>query len=172
MIAASVVVTVVLAQSGMITRFLNATSHLKILETFLAGSLFTSAFTTPIAIGFLGTIARTTSVVQTALIGALGSVCGDLVIFKFVRDRLSEDVLGLLGKKGSTRLRHIFHRRIFHWFTPFVAALIFASPLPDELGVMLLGFVHTKTALFLPYSYVANFIGILIIGLLARAFPS
>ena len=122
-----------------------------------------------VSIGVTVWLARSTSVVQTALIGALGALCGDLVIFKFVRDRLSEDILALMGRKGSTRLKHIFHKRIFHWLTPFVAAMIFASPLPDELGIMLLGFVHTKTVMFLPYSYAANFIGILIIGLLARA---
>lgn len=168
----SIAVTVWLVQSGIVGGFLAATSTFKVLETFLAGTLFTSAFTTPVAIGFLAEIARASSVLQTALIGAAGAVCGDLVIFKFVRDRLAEDIFGLLGKKGSHRLLHIFHKRIFHWLSPFIAAMIFASPLPDELGVMLLGFVHTKTVMFLPYSYVANFIGILIIGLLARAFPS
>ena len=49
-----------------------------------------------------------------------------------------------------------------------LGGIIIASPFPDELGISLLGFTKTKTNAFIPVSLVFNFIGILLIGIVAR----
>jgi hypothetical protein len=46
--------------------------------------------------------------------------------------------------------------------------LIIASPFPDELGLMLMGLSKTNTKVFILLSFVLNFIGILVMGLLLR----
>ena len=158
-----------LAKSGFLDKLIGTTQNIKIFESFVAGSFFTSAFTTAPAIAVLGKIAAASSVFWTAVLGGLGALCGDLILFKFIRDRFADDLLALIGKKRRDQIRHVFHRKIFRWFTPFVAALIIASPLPDELGVTLLGFAKSRTPIFILFSYLANFTGILIIGLLARS---
>ncbi|MEK7557169.1 MAG: hypothetical protein AAB538_04290, partial [Patescibacteria group bacterium] len=50
----------------------------------------------------------------------------------------------------------------------FLAGIIIASPLPDEIGIALLGFMKTRKKDFFLLSLVANFLGILAIGLVAR----
>ena len=56
----------------------------------------------------------------------------------------------------------------FYWLSSFLAAAIIASPLPDELGLMILGFIHFNTKKFLPIAFVLNFLGILAITLFAQ----
>ena len=67
------------------------------------------------------------------------------------------------------RLRALFKMKFFRWFTFFLGGIIIASPLPDELGIGLLGFSKMKVSWFVPVSFVFNFIGICLIGLVARA---
>ena len=96
--------------------------------------------------------------------GAIGSVIGDLIIFRFVRDRISDDFIALFQQVKIKRLVHILHLEIFRFLTPFIGALLVASPLPDEIGLAMMGISKIKTRYFIPISYFLNFIGILLIG--------
>jgi polyferredoxin len=166
----SVVVAITLVKTGLIIKFLNLTHGFWFIDSFLAGLFFTSAFTTAPAIATLGGIAQYNSVISVAIFGGLGALCGDLIIFRFMRDRLSEDFIYLLKQQSKKeRITSIFKLKFFRWFTFFLGALIIASPLPDELGIMMMGFSKTKISLFIPVSFIFNSIGILIIGLIVRA---
>lgn len=170
LIALSILVSIILAKTHVLTQALTSTAELELLGTFIAGMFFTSIFTTAPAIATLGEIALVQSVFVTAVIGALGSVAGDFLIFRFVKDRLSSDVIEVLRYEGVLkRLRAVFKLRFFRWFTFFLGGLVIASPLPDELGIALLGFSKMKTSWFFLLSFVFNFLGILGIGLAARA---
>lgn len=130
---------------------------------------FTSIFTTTPAIVTLGAIAQSSqSVLPVAIFGGLGALCGDLIIFRFMRDRLGEDITRLIKNSGNGRLRSIVRLKFFRWLTFFLGALVIASPLPDELGLAMMGFSKIKTSLFIPVSFVFNFLGILVIGLIAK----
>lgn len=169
LVAASIAFAVWLVRSNVINHLLVYAGEVKYIESFVAGMFFTSVFTTPVAIVVLGEISQHSSPLTAAFFGSLGALVGDLVLFTFIKDRVSGDLLALIGKKGRGRLFHIAERRLFRWFSPLIAAFIIASPLPDELGVMFLGFAKTRTPVFMLFSLVANFLGILVIGLLAAA---
>ena len=166
----SVLFAIVLAKTNVLTNVLSATAELELLATFIAGMFFTSVFTTAPAIATLGEISLSQSVFVTAVIGALGSVVGDLLIFRFVRDRVASDILELLREEGMLRrLRKVFKFRHFRWFTLLLGGILIASPLPDELGIALLGFSTVRTKYFVMLSFGFNFLGIVAIGLTARA---
>lgn len=167
-IAASIAFAVWLSKSGVLHAFLMARGGFEPLESFIAGMFFTSAFTTAPAIAAIAHIAQSTPVLQTAFLGGLGALSGDLILYLFVRDRFSNDLMSLFNRGDARRIRHIFKYKFFRWFSPFVAAVIFASPLPDELGIMLLGLVKTRAFIFIPFSFLANFLGILAIAALSR----
>ncbi|HLD60922.1 MAG TPA: hypothetical protein VJA27_02200 [Patescibacteria group bacterium] len=153
--------------------FLHAFRGSEMLASFVAGTFFTSIFTTAPAMVALGEIAQEGSVLTTAFFGALGAVIGDLILFRFVRDGVSEDIEYLLRKIKKEKISlfrgKFFHLKIFRYLWPLIGALIIASPLPDELGLMILGLSKTKTNIFIPLSFSFNFLGILAIGLIARA---
>jgi hypothetical protein len=170
LIALSVLVAVILIRTQVLSNILTSTKESEIIGSFIAGMFFTSIFTTAPAIASLGEIAHANSVPLTAFIGALGAVVGDMVIFRFVRDRFSGHLLSLVGSKGSiARLKTLFRLRFFKWLTFLVGDFIIASPLPDELGISLLGFSRTRLSLFIPLSFTFNFLGILFIGIIAKS---
>ena len=170
-IGASIGAAVFLLQSELLIRILTSTKEIEFIGSFIAGTFFTSVFTTAPAIVALGEIAHANSVLWTALFGALGAVVGDLLIFRFVRDRFSEHLLALLAHQGGRRrVRAMFQLKAFRWITFLLAGMIIASPLPDELAMSLLGFSKISASRFIPLSFVFNFLGILVIGLVAKAF--
>ena len=170
LIAVSVLVAVILSQTHALTRILTSTQELELIGTFIAGMFFTSVFTTAPAIATLGEISLVQPLFLTAFLGALGSVLGDLLIFRFVKDRVASDVLELLKPQSTfRRLKAVFKLKFFRRFTFLLAALVIASPLPDELGIAMLGFSKMSTRYFAMFSLVFNFFGIYLIGLAARA---
>ncbi len=165
----SIAFTLWLVKSDALGRFLETTRSATLLESFLGGMFFTSIFTTVPALVFLGKISQSNPILLTSFFGGLGALCGDMILFSFTKDRLSNDLMALMGKTGARQLRDIFRSKLFRGFSPFIAALIIASPLPDELGIMLLGFAKTKTPLFVLFSFTANFLGILAVSAIARS---
>lgn len=169
-IALSVVIAVALAKTDVLIKILTSTQELELLGSFIAGMFFTSVFTTAPAIVTLGEIARANSILPTAVFGAMGAVVGDLIIFRFIRDRFSEHLMELVKHQGAgKRIKVLFKLKLFRWLTFLVGGLIIASPFPDELGISLLGFSKMRTSWFIPLSFSFNFIGILLIGWVAKA---
>lgn len=165
----SVLIAIVLAKTGVLVDILASSKKLELFGSFIAGMFFTSVFTAAPATVVLAEIAQVNSIFLVALFGGVGALIGDMVIFRFVKNRLSEDILYLLKKSKSERLLSIFRLRLFRWSIAFLGALVIASPLPDELGLMMLGFSKMKTPLFIPISFLFNSLGILVIGLIAKA---
>ncbi|MBI2612625.1 hypothetical protein HYW59_02320 [Candidatus Kaiserbacteria bacterium] len=169
LIALSILVALMLAKTHVLTKLFTSTTELELLGTFMAGMFFTSIFTTAPAMATLGEIALTQSIFLTAFVGALGSVVGDLLIFRFVRDRMAADIIELLREEGVLRrARKLFKFRHYRSLTLLLGGLILASPLPDELAIALLGFSNMSTRYFAYLSFVFNFFGIVGIGLTAR----
>jgi len=169
LLAASVVLAVAIVQTDAVGELLLWVGEGFVLASFIAGLFFTSVFTAAPAIVVLGELSVEGNILIVALIGALGSVIGDLLLFTFVRRRVSADATFLLNGPRLHRVARVFRRRHFRRVLPILGALIIASPLPDELGLTLLGISSIKMRSFLLLSYVMNAAGILIIGLIARA---
>jgi len=168
-IALSVLIAIILVKTKVLVSILASSKELELFGSFIAGIFFTSIFTVAPATVVLAEIAQINSIFLVAILGGIGAMIGDMIIFRFVKNRLFEDILYLLKKSKSERLISIFRLKIFRWSIAFLGALIIASPLPDEFGLMMMGFSKIKTSLFIPISFLLNFLGIMIIGLIARA---
>ena len=134
------------------------------LGAFLAGTLFVSIFTVATGALILFTLAEYLHPVEIALIAGLGAVVGDLIIFRLVKDNLVGEIEDIyknhLGGKDISRL---LHTKYFHWTLPVIGAIIIASPLPDELGVSLMGMSNMTIHRFMIISFVLNSIGIFLV---------
>jgi hypothetical protein len=169
-IALSITVAVILAKTGALESLLISTQDLKVFSNLLAGIFFVSIFTIAPASAVLIEIAKVNSAWTVALFGGIGALIGDLLIFHFVKDNLTKDINWLMGKTKQKRIVSIFRLKLFRWLVPFVGALIVASPLPDEVGLAMMGLSKMKTKIFVPISFTLNFLGILIICLIAKGF--
>ena len=142
------------------------------LGAFIAGILFVWIFTMPTALLILLTLSQsgTLSPIEIGIIAGAGAVLGDLVIFKFVRDGLSSEIEELYQEYGPKHLQHVLNSKYFHWTLPIIGAIMIASPLPDELGVSLLGISKMRSYNFILLSFFLNSLGIYTIIALGQIF--
>lgn len=165
----SVIIAVVLAKTGALKEILAGLQGWRFLGSLLAGVFFVSIFTVTPAAVVLVEIALSNSAWEVALFGGIGALIGDLLIFRFIKDSLSEDIKWLIKKTRQEKLMSIFKLKLFRWLVLLIGALIIASPLPDEIGLTMMGLSKMKTVVFIPISFLLNFLGILIIGLIAKS---
>lgn len=166
----SFIIAVALVKTRMLDDILFAAQEMKIIGSFLAGMFYISIFTVAPATVVLAELAQKFSPWEVAFFGGLGALVGDLLIFRFIKNSLARDILSLLPQPRRRRWSGILKTRLFRWLTPLIGALIVASPLPDEIGLMLMGVSRLKTSIFAPLSFVLNFLGILAICLVATHF--
>lgn len=164
----SLVVAWAIVHFDVVESVLGLTGDSLLWASLIAGAFFTSVVTTAPAIAVLGELSTQGNMWSVALVGAFGSVVGDFIIFSFVRDRISKDAEFLLRGPRVMRVLHIFKHRRFRRVLPIVGALIIASPLPDELGLALLGLSKVSNRYFFIISYAMNVLGIVLIGLAAK----
>lgn len=159
-IALSVLLAVFVAKTGIVKGILLQNAEAEVIGSFLSGVFFTSVFTVAPATVMLYEIAEGWSALPVAIIGALGAMIGDLLIFRFIRDRLTAGV--------NRKWMKVLHLSKARFLGAILGAIVIASPLPDELGLALMGMSNVKARWIAPMSFTFNFLGILAIGLLAR----
>ena len=134
---------------------------------FFAGMLFTSTFTITIGGLALLNLAKVLPAFPLVVFAGLGAVTCDFLIFKFVKENVVSQItpiyeeLERLDKKNH--LRKLIHTRYFGWTLPVLGALIILSPLPDELGISLLGISDIKSGKFLLVSLCSHGLGMFLI---------
>jgi hypothetical protein len=160
--------TAYLLYNGWLERALEPFGQLGYLGVFLAGAMFVSTFTVAPAAAVLFTFAETLDPLAVAIIGASGAVIGDYLAFRFIKDRLLKELNPFLKMLHIYRPVNILHTKYFAWLAPVVGAIVVASPLPDELGLTLLGLTKISTGRFIALTFGLNFVGILLIALAAQ----
>ncbi|HEY4516704.1 MAG TPA: hypothetical protein VJG64_02055 [Candidatus Paceibacterota bacterium] len=135
----------------------------------IAGVFSVSTFTVAPALVILFHLAQEFNPVLVALCAGIGATISDLLIFRFLKDGVFEELKPLYREYGGSHISTLFRTRHFAWLAPVVGALIIASPLPDEIGVALMGLSRIKTWQFVGLSFALNAVGILAVVLLARS---
>jgi hypothetical protein len=130
----------------------------------IAGMFFVSTFTVAPATIVLFILSETHPFWMISIFAGFGATFGDFTIFQIIRENeLIEDLMDIFRYFGGRKVAHVLHSRSLRWTLPFIGALLIASPLPDELGVSIMGISKLKTSKFLVLSYSLNTIGIAIL---------
>ena len=143
--------------------FLLNLGQLGYLGAFFAGMLFVSTFTVATGALILLVLAESLSPIEIGLLAGVGAVMGDMIIFRFVKDDLLNELKPIYHKLGGDHITRTLHTPYFSWSLPVLGAIIIASPLPDEIGVSLIGISKMKTYQFIFLSFVLNSIGIFLV---------
>lgn len=149
-----------LARLGFIDWIVDVVGNV-VVSSFLSGIFFTSIFSIAPSAVALSHIEG--SVYVISFWGALGALCGDLILFYFIRDRFSDHLIHSFRPSFIKDVLNSFHLGFMRWLAPIIGALIIASPLPDELGLTLLGMSKTKVSILIPVAFIMNFIGIFLL---------
>lgn len=141
--------------------------NLGYISIFIAGLLFSFGFTTPFAIGIFLSL-NPENIFLASILGGFGAMISDLFIFKIIKFSFIDE-FKLLEKTTSFRTilslinKNIGHKIRIYLLYAFVGVII-ASPLPDEIGVMMLaGLTSIKIKKLAFISFVFNTLGILIL---------
>jgi uncharacterized membrane protein YdjX (TVP38/TMEM64 family) len=130
----------------------------------VAGLLFASTFTVASGMLLLLTLAKSLSPVLLIILGAAGAVTGDWLIFRFVHRGIEEEAAPIFAElEKETHVHKIMHTRYFAWTLPVIGAFVLVSPLPDELGVSLLGLSQVSKKRFLLISAASHTVGMILI---------
>jgi len=134
---------------------------------FIAGIFLAFGFTAPFGIGLFITL-NPANLWLAASIGALGSVFADIVIFKTIRMSFMDEFKRLEKTSAFEFVEREFHRdfkaHVRNYLLYIFAGLVIASPLPDEVGVvMLAGLTRIRPLLFIVISFALHLLGIAVI---------
>lgn len=129
-------------------------------SSFIAGIFFTSAFTMAPSSVALASISTYSSFWTVAVWGALGALCGDLVLFFFIKDRFANDLINSLKPSLVKHVMQSLHLGFIKWLSPLLGGIIIASPFPDEFGITLMGMTKVRLIVLIPVSFVMNALSI------------
>lgn len=165
----SIGLSIWLAHTNIIALLAAGVSNFESVGSFIEGLFFSSMLTTAPAVIALFESATYVPAWKLSLFGGAGAVCGDMLIFRFVQSKLVEHIL---TAALHPRVVHL-GRRIASgplWFLgPVLGTIVIASPLPDELGLLMMGLSHLRLVQFIPIAFAANAAGIYLIALAAQA---
>ncbi len=167
-ILVSVFIAIILVQNQAFKDWLLNLGSLEYIGALVSGGLFVSSFTVAISVAVIAILTENINPVALGLIGGVGAVMGDYLVFKLVRSHLQDELAMLFGKQETSHIKALLHSKYIAWTLPIIGVLIIASPLPDELGVSLLGMSRMSDARFILISYLSNSIGILMIASVAK----
>ena len=158
-----IIIAIFLSMFEPFHQFLLSLKDFGYIGAFFAGILFVSVFTVSTGIVILLVLAEKLSPLEIGLLAGLGAVLGDFVIFKFIKDNLLSEITLIYNRLGGGHLTRLLSTKYFSWTFPVFGAIIIASPLPDEIGVSLMGISRMKTWKFFVLSFILNFIGIFLV---------
>jgi len=166
----SIIVAYFLFQSRDFSIVHNFILDLGYLGTFLSGMFLSYGFTAATGTVILLITAKTQNIFLASLIGGLGGLCADLIIFNILRYSFTDELQKLSKEKIVKAVKKRTPRKIRKYLLLAVAGFIISSPLPDEIGVSLLAASRTVSQKsFALFSFTLSALGIFIILLIGRA---
>jgi len=165
----SLVLFYIFADYPLVQNFILSIGALGYFGAFITGIFFVSIFTVAPASVILFDLAKVLDPVLVAVLAGFGGVLGDYIIFSFLRDKIFDELKPLFYRFGGTLLKKLFLTPYFAWLIPIFGAVIVASPLPDEVGITMLGLSKVKTWQFLLITFLLNSVGILILVTIASS---
>lgn len=139
--------------------FLDQLLPFKLLAVFGAGMLYASFLTAPLSVAFLVVLAGYVNPWQMALFGGLGAMTTDVLIIRTLRR-----LFGLAQQVSSSRIfrqaEKVFRALHLDFLALVAGAVIVASPLPDELGLLLIGASRLSSVQLVLLTFCLNSLGI------------
>lgn len=135
----------IFSQQG-VQNMISGLDKLSYLGIFIAGILLAFGFSSPFSIGFFITT-RPENLFLAILIGGVGTIVGDILIFKSIKlsfmDEFKELEKTEIVKTIENAVKHNKNILIRHYLLYLFAGIIIASPLPDEIGISMLAGLTT-----------------------------
>lgn len=165
LLASSVLIAYFLFRTESVQSFFHGLEEFGYISSFFGGMLFAFGFGAPFGVAILVTIANDVNIILAAILGGLGALTSDYLLFKFIRVTFADEIERFKNSKALGLFRGLLVRRVPPKLTFYIslgiAGMVIASPLPDEFGVALLaGLTTVKETTFAAIAFSLNTLGI------------
>lgn len=162
-----IVLSYLIFRNPSISNYLSHLGSLGYLGIFIGGILFAFGFTAPFSVGLFILLAPS-NIWIAGIVGGFGALISDLLIFRFIKVSFESEFKRLRKTKAIRGMEYLIQRsvgeRIKVYLMYTFAGILIASPLPDEIGViMLAGLTKINFRVLAILSFILNTLGILII---------
>lgn len=140
------------------------------LGAFIAGVLSVSFFTAVPAAVLLVDMANEYDPIALAIVAGAGSMIGDWLLLLFFEEKVVRELHPLFAKLGVKKLHDKLQHKYTRWVLFLLGAVIISTPLPDELGIALLGMSHIRKVYVLGICFLLNVTGLLVLIEAVRIF--
>jgi hypothetical protein len=164
----SVLLFVLAFNTALVQSGLSYIEGLGLLGVFIAGMMFTSFFTTAPALVLLVAFSEDYSPLVMGIVGGAGSLVGDWVILKVFEERIAFELKPLIGKFHLKGFFRRLRRKKEQERTLLAGMFAIISPLPDEVGIGLMGLSHFSLLPMFGIIYVLNCLGIMLVAVIAQ----
>jgi uncharacterized membrane protein YdjX (TVP38/TMEM64 family) len=156
---AAIILAYIIFSNSSIGNFISNLGGLGYAGAFIAGIFYTLGFTSPFSAGFFIDL-NPANIWVMGILGGIGALIGDMLIFGFARMYFKDEFKKLGKEKIFKKLKIRLSNSIIY----IVAAILIASPLPDEAGITLIaGLTKIRANIFAILGFILNTIGILIL---------
>lgn len=113
----------------------------EVVYTFISGAMYSFSFTAGLSVLLFSEMSITKEMLlPLALIAAFGGLLADLLIFRFIKDV----ILNELGDHAKKMIARATKTTISKIVLGVFGAAVIASPFPDEIGLTLMGVSKIK----------------------------
>jgi hypothetical protein len=113
--------------------------------TFIAGLLYPYSFTSAAGTALLLILGKEQNILAAGAVASIGALVSDLAIFFFVRISFGDEIRRLSKEKAIQTMGRWVPESLRTYLLAGLASILIASPLPTEIGIMLLSSVRKIT---------------------------
>ena len=162
-----ILLIIFLYTTGILESFILSLHQFEYAGAFIAGLFYSYGMTTPFAIAVLAIMAQNTNPFVLALLGALGATTSDLLLLRAFSNGVGKEI----RINGELSIKVPEAKTLpGRFLLSILGGFVLMSPLPDELGVILLGISRIEAWKFAILSFVFKYIGVLAIAGISLAF--
>lgn len=174
LLAASVLLAYAMFRTESVQSYFHGLGEFGYISSFFGGMMFAFGFGAPFGVAILATIADDVNIILGCLLGGLGALASDYLLFKFIRLTFTDEIERFKHSRAFGLFRGLLVRRVpaklSFYISLGIAGMVIASPLPDEFGVALLaGLTTVKETTFAAIAFSLNTLGILAVMILGLA---
>ena len=169
LILLGVVVAVAIAKSEIALQLAGYGLPGIILAALVCGALYSSIFTVAPATVALIELAQIGAPIWIiALCGGVGAMLGDMTLFQVIKIGFIDDLIAYFQRKSQGRYAQLFKIRFFKVLLVGLGAVIVATPIPDEIGLAMMGLGRARWKTVMVVSFIFNTLGVAGITFLSR----
>lgn len=164
----AIVVFLALFNTTIVATLVALIEQLGYFGAFLAGLFSVSFFTAAPALVLLVDLSNEVDPIALAIIAGAGSMIGDWLLLQFFEEKVIHELAPLGRRLRLGKLTNFLRRKYTSWILVVLGSFVLASPIPDEIGLALLGISHFPRRYLLVICFVLNTLGMLALIFAAR----